>query len=229
MSGPITSVNDLADLKEKVFQKTKARINSELEQLKQGTHPRHNEKTQQFRRDMEQRLKNSENWYTLQVTHTEEQFMDIGEAITKETEKKMKAMQRKIKQELEAMKADILEEQAALNGNIKLELLKDKEAIPRRTLRTHAEKKRKRLFGEWGLILDDEEEDSEADAYRLLEMIGIPTRDKKRGKKTKENVPRLLMTNDKMYLDKWEVDEDLAQLTKKKSSGSRSRRPTSEK
>ena len=177
----------------------------------------------QFEANRQINLKEADIWFSTCKEDSQIQHAEEVARIEKETQNKLGQLERRLRIELEGCKAE-LEEERKTNATHE-ELVRDIDTSTR-TLRTQAERRRKRLYGEG---LEEEAEDSgrssSGGAARWQNREGGRKR-RKAGAQTETKHPAFRPHKDlDMELEDWEVEEDIKILNNITSTSSRGRRP----
>jgi hypothetical protein len=195
---------------------TKTRLQGELEQLLNGKHEKYGQMVVQFEQNKKSALQNADFWYAASMEDAAEQAKEECDRIEKETKQKLGQLERRLRNELESCRQELMDEKR--EGDSRVELMRDIDTSTR-TLRTQAERRRKRLYGE-GLDGQDEE---------LPQGPPGPGKKRNAAAAKKEKIgghPAFRASKDlDMLLPDWEIETDIKTLHNMSSTSSRGRRP----
>ena len=206
----------------RLYDVTKSRLQAELEQLLGGKHEKYRQMVLQFEQNKDSALQNSEFWFAASMEDAEQQHNEECERIEKETKLKLSQLERRLRNELESCRQELLDEKR--EGDSRAELMRDIDTSTR-TLRTQAERRRKRLYGEG---LESQEDDMPEGQPGQQGQPG-PSKARRAAAAKKEKVGTQTMFRAHKDLDMalpdWEIESDIKTLHNMSSTSSRGRRP----
>lgn len=159
-------------------------------------------------------------WYQTSIEDSRVQHALEVERIEKETQNKLGQLERRLRIELEGCKQELEDERKG--GDPRAELMRDIDTSTR-TLRTQAERRRKRLYGEG---LEEEEDTGQSAGGGSSNRWATNTRGKRSRGKTGSNDKHPAFRPHKdldMELQDWVIEDDIKDLTNKSGSTQSSR------
>jgi len=190
------------EFKERVYTQSKKKILDEIAEFKNGTNAEYNEKVLQLKRNHDYTLRVNGRFHDLELKCVEEEFNQTVLRVEQETKEKLEQIEKRMRSELDNYKSELQVDHEE-KGSAKSSIIRDLDTSSK-TLRSHADKRRKKLFDETG--------DSKAKSKK-----------RPRTKTTKDLQP-LRLSKQSESLQTWDVDGDIRTMNKITTS-SRGRRP----